>query len=111
MSDKPDLPELTCSVCEAEPAIGVSAVPGVPFSVAYGLKCLRANAHPYNVLVANTASIVSEVDMAMGTGVLEPTADWWKKMVLDTLAHLDIAPEQFDADVRASARDMAAYRE
>jgi hypothetical protein len=111
LSDKPDLPELICSVCEAEPALGVAAVPGVPFSVAYGRACIDANAHPYGILVGNTAAMVSEVDMAVGVGVLIPTADWWQKMVLDTLAHLDIAPEQFDADVRTAARDMATYRE
>lgn len=81
--------ELICSVCEDEPAIGVCCVPGVPISMAYGRKCLDANAHPWSILVANTAC-VSGYDYA---------ADWWKNMVLCTCKHLGKTLDEFKADV------------
>jgi hypothetical protein len=30
-----------CDVCEAEPAVGVAAIPGVPMSICWGATCLR----------------------------------------------------------------------
>lgn len=86
-------PELTCDVCSAEPAVGVACVPFVPMSVAYGRRCLDANAHPWDVLVANQA--------CLGTTSLDADAvhPAWRSMVLDTLKHLGKTKEQFDADV------------
>jgi hypothetical protein len=30
-----------CEVCQAEPAVGVAAIPGVPMSIAWGRTCLQ----------------------------------------------------------------------
>ena len=91
-----DLPELTCNVCGEETAVGVASMPGVPASFAYGRRCLDANAHPYGIVVANTAMI----------GDLEHTADWWKEIVACTLRHLDVPVLQFNQDVAAAMADM-----
>jgi hypothetical protein len=53
-------------------------VPGVPYSAAYGKRCLAANAHPWFIVVANTAAVDG----------LDGAADWWVAMVEDTSAHL-----------------------
>lgn len=91
--------ELKCDVCDNEPSIGVVAVPGVPASVSYGQKCFEANAHPWTILVANTA---------IGGGY-DHMATWWKKMVDDTIKHLNKTREQFDADVAKSMKDLDSY--
>lgn len=78
-----------CNVCEESEAVGVAAMPGVPISFAYCRECLAANAHPYSIVVANTA-------MIGGTGM---SAEWWQELVMHTLAHLKISPEQFKKDV------------
>ena len=81
--------KLKCAVCKDEPAVGVCCVPGVAYSAAYGRKCLDANAHPWDILVANTACI----------GSLEKSADWWKEMVTCTCKHLGRTLEEFNARV------------
>lgn len=97
MTSLPDA--LTCDVCEAEPAVGVAAVPGVPMSMAYGRKCLDANAHPRFILVANTAQI----------GGLEHAAEWWKKMVEDTIVHLNLDRDEFDKDVAEAIKEFDEF--
>lgn len=87
---------LRCDVCGKEPAAGVAAVPGVPVSMAYGSNCLAANAHPYWVLVAYTAEC----------GGLRNTVAEWRGMVDDTLVHLEIDPEKFEADVDQAIEDL-----
>lgn len=89
-------PDLTCDVCNNEPAKGVASVPGVPVSVAYGEKCLAANAHPYGIVVANTALI----------GGYEHAAGWWRDMVDCTLSHLAIPRDKFNADVGEAMREV-----
>lgn len=91
--------EFTCEVCGKEPAIGVAAVPGVPYSAAYGELCLEANAHPYWVCVQNTAMAGNGTDGYYGA------AKWWKDMVDDTLAHLGKTHDEFIADVLKSQED------
>lgn len=90
--------ELDCDVCRKEPALGVAAVPGVPVSVAYGKECLQANAHPYWIIVANSA--------AAGNGTLEGMADWWLQMCRDTCTHLNIEWDKFELDVATASREM-----
>lgn len=94
----PGLPSLTCQVCNGEPAVGVAAVPGVPVSMAYGRKCLEANAHPYDILVTATAVAVDTQPYAGYRDT--PLAEEWKQMITDTLTYLGRSPERFDADVR-----------
>lgn len=100
MSDKVALPELTCDVCQNEPARGVCSVPGVPISMAYGDECLRANAHPWFILVGNTASM----------GGLDGVAEWWIRMVEDTIAHFggEYTRERFDQEVAEAYAEMKA---
>jgi hypothetical protein len=73
----------------------VASVPGVPYSAAYCGTCLEANAHPYFIVVANTAYI----------GGLEHAAPWWQDLVRDTLVHLNKTPDEFSADVAKSIAD------
>lgn len=80
-----------CEVCHAEPSVGVAAIPGVPMSCAYGAKCLAANAHPYEIVMVNTALV----------GGYDRAADWWKEIVDDTLTHLGKSRAEFDAAVAA----------
>lgn len=87
--------QLSCDVCDNEPAVGVAAVPGVPISVAYGQKCMAANAYPWWVLVANTAAM----------GGLDESAEWWKQMVYDTCAHLGKTLAEFEADVATAIEE------
>lgn len=102
MPDTKRIPELTCEVCGDEPGVGVASIPGVPMSVAYGKRCLAANAHPYGIVVANTAMASGHPDWEQGC------APWWKQIVHDTLAHLGKTREEFDADV---AREVEVMRE
>ncbi len=85
-----------CDVCGENPPVGVGAMPGVPASFAYCKGCLKANAHPYPIVVANTAML----------GGLEQAAPWWQQLVHDTLTHLGKTREEFEASVRA---DMEEY--
>lgn len=91
-----ELPKLTCEVCGEEEAVGVASVPGVPISVAYGPKCLEANAHPWGILVANTAIL----------GGLEHTAAWWQHMVKCTCTHLGRTLDEFNDEVADSVAEM-----
>lgn len=92
-SDNASKADWTCEVCGTEPATAAVAVPGMPVTVAYGRACLDANAHPYGLLVANTACI----------GGYELAAEWWQRMVTDTLRHLNKTQQQFDSDVADAA--------
>jgi hypothetical protein len=87
----------TCDVCGEREATGVGAMPGVPISFAYCKDCLRANAHPYAIVVANTAML----------GGMAEAAPWWQQLVDDTLAHLRKSRERFDGDVAAEIAIMA----
>lgn len=87
-----------CEVCGNEQSSGVFSVPGVPISMAYGMRCRQANAHPYGILVATTAC-ASDEDEGM--------AEWWMEMVHDTLRHLDKSEDEFWDDVAQARRDMA----
>lgn len=87
-----------CETCKKNKSIGVACVPGVPYSAAYCQECLEANAHPWGVLVANTACL----------GGWEEAADWWKDMVLATCKHLNKTLDEFKAAVE---EDKRAFRE
>lgn len=89
--------EIQCDVCKAEPSVTVCCIPGVPISMAYGLLCLKANAHPWGILVANTVC----------AGGYDQTADWWKQMIDDTCAHLGKTLDEFKAEVTQGIADMA----
>lgn len=67
--------ESKCEVCNQEPMVGVAAVPGIPYSAAYGRECLNRGADPYWIIRANVACC----------GGAEHTADW----ALDTLTFVD----------------------
>lgn len=84
-----DLPP--CDVCHSAASIGVAAMPAVAISMAYCQRCLDANAHPWELLVANTAMI----------GGYEEAADFWRQMIEDTCRHLGKSRAEFDAEVCA----------
>lgn len=98
---KDPLAGVKCEVCNDEPAIGVYSVPGVPMSCAYGEKCIKAEAHPWNVLVANVSCI----------GDLSKAAPWVVEMVDATCKHLGKTREQFDTDVHDANKKMEEYFE
>jgi hypothetical protein len=87
-----------CDVCGQNPAAGVSSMPGVPVSFAYCKDCFEANAHPYAIVVANTAML----------GGLASTATWWQHLVNCTLAHLGKTHEEFAASVLADQQEFEA---
>jgi hypothetical protein len=87
-----------CDVCGERPSLGVGAMPGVPISFAYCKDCLRANAHPYAIVVANTAML----------GGMDGAAPWWVQLVEDTLAHLGKTRAEFDASVLAEQQEFEA---
>jgi hypothetical protein len=91
---------MTCDVCGKEAECGVCCVPGVPMSVAYCRECLIANAHPWNVLVANTAVC----------GGLDQMNEEWREMVFDTCNHLGKPVNQFNVDVAADILKLTEYR-
>lgn len=78
-----------CDVCQKNPIIGVCCVPSVPFSAGYCVECLKHNAHPWGILLANTWCL----------GGLDNAAPFWKKMVKDTCKHLGKTMEEFKADL------------
>lgn len=79
---------LKCDTCR-EPAVGVASMPGVPASFAYCRQCLHANAHPYGMVVANTAMI----------GGVGQAAEWWLEIVHATLIRLGKDRMEFERDV------------
>jgi len=78
-----------CQVCGENRETAVCSIPGIPFSAAYCQECFDANAHPYDLVVANTCI----------AGGYDKCADWWQSIVNDTLTHLKITREQFDKDL------------
>lgn len=85
-----------CETCNERDAVVVCSVPGVPYSAAFCRECLDANAIPYWIAVANTASL----------GGLDNCAEWWGEAVLDTLRHLGKTREDFDSAVAKAVFDM-----
>ena len=71
-------------------------------SVAYCKECLEANAHPWHILIANTACI---------EGGLKNTASWWQEMVLATCKHLGRTVENFNQQVEQAEKDLDALVE
>jgi hypothetical protein len=85
----------TCQVCDKNLAVGVACVPGVPYSAAYCLDCLKADAHPLFIVIANTACC----------GGLEYCHDGWREVVDHTLAHLGKTKEWFVEEVAKSMKE------
>ena len=93
---------MKCEVCSAEISDAdavVCSVPAVPYSACYCRVCLEANAHPWHILVANTAAL----------GTLDDSALFWKEMVSDTCKHLGKTIADFEADVKNSVAAMEEY--
>lgn len=87
---------MICEVCREEPSVGVFAIPYVPMSVRYGEKCLNANAHPWEILVANTACIGGRIN----------SNEEWQKMIVCTCDHLNRTLQEFDLCVDISIKEM-----
>lgn len=93
--------KLICEVCNKNEAVGVACVPMVPMSCAYCSECLRANAHPWGILIANTICL----------GGLDQANEDWKQMVTDTCAHLGKTLEEFNAEVAEGIKELDAQCE
>lgn len=87
-----------CETCQANNAVAVRSVPGIPYSAAYCDACLRAGAHPWWLIVGNTADL----------GGLDGAASWWCGVVTDTILHLGKTIDQFNADVAQVIADEEA---
>lgn len=83
-----------CEVCDQNESIGIAAMPGVPCSVAYCRECLDANAHPWGLLIANTACV----------GGLKNVTPWWKEMVEATCKKLGKTIEEFTTAVKQARK-------
>lgn len=90
-----------CEVCKKNISVGVYCVPSVPISCAYCQECLNMDAHPWWVLVSNTACC----------GGLHNTADWWKWMVTNTYNHLGKSLGEFLVDVEKDILKLQEYFE
>jgi hypothetical protein len=88
-----------CDVCDKITQVYVCCVPSVHISMVYCRECLNANAHPWGILVANTACC----------GGLENTIEEWQDMVKDTCKHLNRTLEEFNEDVKQSIIDINDY--
>jgi hypothetical protein len=96
MSDE-EVPMPMCEVCKKNVSVGVACVPGIPYSAAYCEECLKANAHPYGILVAEVAV----------AGGLENLAPWFREMVSSTLKHIGKTQEEFDQDVKDTDNEFS----
>ena len=81
--------KLICEVCKKNEAVGVACVPGIPYSAAYCKDCLKADAHPLGIVMANTICC----------GGLDQCAAWWKEIVEHTLKHLNKSLDWFNSEV------------
>lgn len=88
-----------CEVCEERAAVMVCSVPGIPYSAGYCRECLEADAHPYHLVVSNTACV----------GGRDKAAPWWLDVVDHSLAWLKKSPEEFDGDVAAVMKRLEEY--
>lgn len=93
--------KLICEVCLQNEAIGVASVPGIPYSAAYCTECLKANAHPWRILVAEVSCL----------GGLEYATEWFKLMVEGTCKRLGKTIEEFTRDVEEANRLFDQYME
>ncbi len=95
-----------CEVCDDRLVVTVCALPLIPYSAGYCLPCLHSGAIPLWAAVANTAMI----------GGMSNANSMWYEVVHDTLRHLNLTCEQFDAlvsdqierDIAMMQRDLAA---
>lgn len=85
-----------CETCNERAPVAVVSVPGVPYSAAYCAECLAANAHPWRLLVSNTACC---------NGLKNMNGEW-QVMVRATCAHLGRTLIQFEADVEKDMKTL-----
>lgn len=88
--------DILCDVCNKNKAVGVFCVPGVPMSCAYCQECIDADAHPWGIVVANTACV----------GGMEYAADWWKELVEHTCNHLGKTIDEFNKTVEEELKTI-----
>lgn len=86
-----------CDVCGKEPVTATAAMPGIAVTFGYCKGCLKAGAHPYPMVVANTALM----------GGMENAHPGWQQLVDDTLARLGRTREEFYASVEADMQGFA----
>ena len=91
--------EMDCDVCGDHRLVDVARMPGVPTSLAYCRPCAEANAHPWVILV---------VDTALSGGLGHATAAW-RNMVMDTCRHLGRPFERFLLDVETEMRSQRDF--
>ena len=81
--------ESICDVCEKNEMVGMACVPGIPYTAAYCIECLKANAHPWKVLVVKVAE----------EGGLDKVHPGFKDMVECTCKHLGRTIKEFNMEV------------
>lgn len=93
---KEEIKKPICEVCNKNESFSTISVPGVPISCAYCMECFQANAHPWWILVSNTACI----------GGIENAAKYWKEMVEATCNHLGKSMEEFNREVEVGIEHL-----
>lgn len=88
-----------CEVCDKNESVGVACVPGIPYSAAYCIECLKANAHPWHILVAQAACV----------GGMEFLHEDFIQMIECTCKHLDKTLDQFKKEVQISINELKNY--
>ena len=95
MTVNKSLPDLTCEVCQKNPAKGVAASTFGPISHAYCQECLEANREVYGTLVAGVLGVErGEV------------AEWAKPFITATCAFHGKTEDAFWAEVEKLAKEM-----
>ena len=90
-----------CEVCNKNAPTDVLSIPGVPMSCCYCKECIEANAHPYWIVVVNTALAQS----------LDNCIEEWKEIVRCTCKHLNKSIEEFNQDVNETIKELKLFNE
>jgi hypothetical protein len=86
-----------CECCHAEPMVGVASIPGIPMSIAWGLRCLEAQVVPMWAAFAQ-ADMGWEPGHTVGR---EMFAEWWLETHDATLKYFKVTEEEFWEAVNA----------
>ncbi len=89
---------MKCDVCGSNKAIGVAAIPFIPMSAAFCEPCLKAEAYPWRILLANSWAM----------GGLDNACEEWKEMVKSTCKHLNKTMDEFVVDLKTMSQELDA---
>lgn len=85
-----------CDCCGGPDAVGVAAVPFLPISIAWCVKCLKAEVLPFDLMAFNTAMI----------GGMENANGEWADWVERSITYHGKTHAEFDAAVKAAEKEL-----